>query len=290
MNSLKTLLLMMGMMALFLFIGNLAGGRMGMQYAFVFACAMNLFSYWFSDKMVLAMYGAKPVPENDDTGLVRIARRLSQKASIPMPKVYLIDSPVPNAFATGRSPQHAAIAATTGIIDRLTEDELEGVLGHELSHVIHRDILISTVAATMAGAIMILAHGARWGMMLGGYGGRDREDRGSGLELLVIAFFAPLAATLIQLAISRSREYDADKGGAILTGEPLSLAHALAKISDANMQARVPLTTNPATAHLFICNPLKGEGLMSLFSTHPPTADRIKRLEAMASQSTLVRY
>ncbi len=287
MNTMKTFLLMVGMMALFLFVGNLAGGRMGMQYAFILACGMNLFSYWFSDKMVLAMYGAKPVPETDDTGLIRIARRLSHKANIPMPRVYLIDSAVPNAFATGRNPQHAAIAATTGIIDMLNEHELEGVLGHELSHVLHRDILISTVAATMAGAIMMLAHGARWAMMFGGYGGRDREERGAGgLELLVIAILAPLAATLIQLAISRSREYDADKGGANLTGDPLSLASALGKISVGNAHARIPLTTNPATAHMFICNPLKGEGLMALFSTHPPTGERIKRLESMAGATS----
>jgi heat shock protein HtpX len=284
MNYLKTFLLMVGLMALFLFIGRAMGGRAGMEYAFVLACAMNLFSYWFSDKMVLAMYGAKQVPETDDTGLVRIARRLAHKANIPMPRVYLIDSPVPNAFATGRNPQHAAIAATTGIIDMLNEHELEGVLGHELSHVIHRDILISTVAATLAGAIMMLRQLAWWGAMFGG--GRDREERGGGLELLIVMIVAPLAATLIQLAISRSREYDADKGGALLTGDPLSLASALSKISAGNAHARVPLSTNPATAHLFICNPLKGEGLMALFSTHPPTAERIKRLEAMATGAT----
>src|SRR5262249_15007319 len=276
--------LMVALMALFLFIGNALGGRMGMQYAFFFACAMNLFSYWFSDKLVLAMYRAKPVPETDDTGLVRIARRLSHKANIPMPRVYVIDSPVPNAFATGRSPRHAAVAATTGIIDMLDEHELEGVLGHELSHVLHRDILISTMAATFAGAIMMLRQAAWWGAMFGG--GRDREGRGGGLELLVVMIVAPIAATLIQLAISRSREYDADKGGATLTGDPMSLASALSKISVGNAHARVPLTTNPATAHLFICNPLKGEGLMALFSTHPPTAERIKRLEAMAGVSS----
>jgi heat shock protein HtpX len=282
MNNLKTFLLMVGLMALFLFIGQVLGGRSGMQYAFFLACAMNLFSYWFSDKLVLAMYGAKPVAETDDTVLVRIARRLAHKAHIPMPKVYIINSTVPNAFATGRNPQHAAIAATSGIIDLLDEHELEGVLGHELSHVTHRDILISSVTATIAGAVMMLANMARWGMMFGGFGGRDREDRGGGLELLVVAILAPLAATLIQLAISRSREYDADRGGAELTGDPLSLASALSKISVGNAHARVPLATNPATAHLFICNPFRGEGLMALFSTHPPVAERIKRLEHMA--------
>lgn len=282
MNTLKTFLLMLGLMALFLFIGNVMGGRAGMQVAFLLACGMNLFSYWFSDKLVLAMYGAKPVPETDDTGLVRTVRRLAHKAGIPMPRVYIIPSPVPNAFATGRSPQHAAVAATSGILEMLSEHELEGVLGHELSHVLHRDILISTVAATFAGAIMMLRQMAWWGSMFGGMGRRDRNERGGGLELLVVMIVAPLAATLIQMAISRSREFDADKGGAQLTGDPLSLASALSKISIGNAHAPVPLTTNPATAHLFICSPLKGEGLMALFSTHPPTGERIKRLEAMA--------
>jgi len=280
MNTLKTFLLMLGMMALFLFVGRAIGGQSGMEYAFILALAMNFFSYWFSDKMVLAMYGAKPVSETEDSDLVRVVRRLAHKANIPMPRVYIINSPVPNAFATGRNPRHAAVAATSGILDMLNEHELEGVLGHELSHVIHRDILISTVAATMAGAIMMLRQLAWWGALFGG--GRDREERGGGLELLVVMIVAPLAATLIQLAISRSREYDADKGGATLTGDPMSLASALAKISVGNAHARVPLTTNPATAHLFICNPLKAEGLMALFSTHPPTSERIKRLEAMA--------
>src|SRR6266700_2229847 len=177
MNTIKTFLLMVGMMALFLFVGSAIGGRAGMQYAFLLACGMNFFSYWFSDKIVLAMYGAKPLSETDDTDLVRTVRRLAHKANIPMPKVYVIDSPVPNAFATGRNPRHAAVAATTGILDMLNEHELEGVLGHELSHVIHRDILISTVAATIAGAIMMLRQLAWWGAMFGG-SGRDREERG----------------------------------------------------------------------------------------------------------------
>jgi heat shock protein HtpX len=284
MNTLKTFLLMTGLMALFLFIGRVLGGQTGMIYAFGFACVTNLFSYWFSDKMVLAMYGAKPVTEAEAPDLVRIVKNLSVKANIPMPKVYVIDSPVPNAFATGRSPSHAAVAATAGILERSDDRELEGVIGHELSHVYHRDILTSTIAATMAGAIMMLASMARWGMMFGGYGGRDREDRGGGLELLVVAIFAPLAASLIQLAISRSREYDADRAGAELTHDPRALASALQKISADNARARVPLTTNPATAHLWIANPLRAEGLMALFSTHPPTAERVKRLEAMSVQ------
>lgn len=273
-------------MALFLFIGQAVGGRAGMQYAFLLACAMNIFSYWFSDKMVLAMYRAKPVTETEAPELLRIVRGLAQKANIPMPRVYLIDSPVPNAFATGRNPAHAAVAATTGILERLNERELAGVIGHELSHVFHRDILISTIAATIAGAIMMLSNMVRWGMMFGGYGGRDRQERGGGLEMLVVVLLAPLAATLIQLAVSRSREYDADRGGADLTQDPLSLASALQKIASDNTNARVPLTTSPATAHLWIANPLRGGGLMSLFSTHPPTAERVRRLEAMASTAS----
>ncbi|HVO33488.1 MAG TPA: zinc metalloprotease HtpX [Elusimicrobiota bacterium] len=284
MNAIKTFLLLAGLTALFLFIGGALGGRGGMESAFIFACIMNLGSYWFSDKIVLAMYRARPVSETEAPELVRIVKMLAVKANIPTPKVYIIDSDVPNAFATGRNPEHAAVAATTGILNILDDDELEGVLGHELSHVFHRDILISSLAATLAGAIMMLANMARWGMMFGGFGGRDREERGGGLELLVVAILAPLAASLIQLAISRSREYDADRGGAELTQNPLSLARALQKISDGNMHARVPLTTNPATAHLFITNPLRGEGLMALFSTHPPTAERIRRLEEMAAK------
>jgi heat shock protein HtpX len=281
----KTALLMSGLMALFLFLGGLIGGQTGMVYAFIFAALMNVVSYWFSDKIVLAMYGAKEVEENSAPELVQIVRRLAVKAQIPMPRVYLIPSNVPNAFATGRNPQHAAVAATVGIMERLTERELEGVIGHELSHVFHRDILISTIAATMAGAIMMLANTARWGMMFGGYGGRHDEDNRGGnvVVMLLVAILAPLAASLVQMAISRSREFEADRGGAELTADPLSLASALQKISSDNARAAVPLATNPATAHLFIANPLRGEGLMSLFSTHPPTAERVRRLEAMAS-------
>jgi len=284
MNAIKTFFLLLGLMALFLVVGGALGGRTGMEYAFVFACVTNLVSYWFSDKIVLTMYGAKAVTAADAPDLVRIVQSLATKANIPMPRVYIVDSPVPNAFATGRSPSHAAVAATTGILERLDDRELEGVIGHELTHVIHRDILISTIAATVAGAVMMLASMARWGMMFGGYGGRDRDERGGIFELLVLAIFAPLAASLIQLAISRSREYDADHGGAVITHDPLALASALDKIADGNARARVPLTTNPATAHMFIMNPLRGQGLMALFSTHPPTAERIKRLEAMASE------
>ena len=280
MNSLKTFLLLTGLMALFVFIGRQIGGQAGMVYAFGFACVMNFVSYWFSDKIVLMMFGAKEASREQAPELYEIVEDLARKANIPMPRIYLIQSPAPNAFATGRNPKHAAIAATTGILERLDAKELEGVLGHELSHVFNRDILISTIAATVAGAIMMLANMARWGMMFGGYGGRDRENRG-GLELLAVAILAPLAAALIQMAISRSREYEADRSGAALTGKPLALASALQKIAVETNRARVPLSTNPATAHLFIMNPLRGEGLFSLFSTHPPTSERIKRLEAM---------
>jgi heat shock protein HtpX len=283
MNVLKTFLLLTGLMALFLFVGHLAGGQTGMIYAFGMACVMNVVSYWFSDKIVLTSFGAKEVSPEQAPELHRIVSRLAQQANIPLPKIYIINSAVPNAFATGRNPQHAAIAATTGIIERLNAQELEGVLGHELSHVFHRDILISTIAATVAGAVMMLASIARWGMMFGGYGGRDRDDRGNGLALLIVALLAPLAASVIQMAISRSREYEADRGGAELTGQPLALASALEKIAVGNANARVPLTTNPATAHMFIMNPLRGNWLMTMFSTHPPTADRIKRLESMVA-------
>lgn len=284
MNIFKTALLMTALTALFLLVGRLLGGTAGMQMAFVFALLTNVGSYWFSDKLVLAMSNAKPIGEAEAPVLARIVQRLAQKANIPMPKLYIIESPVPNAFATGRNPQHAAVAATTGILSVLDERELEGVLGHELSHIFHRDILISTIAATVAGAVMMLAHMARWGMMVGGFGGRDRENRGGGLEMLAIVLFAPLAASLIQLAISRSREYHADLGGANLTGDPLALAAALEKISAGNARAATPLSSNPVVAHLYIANPLRADAMMSLFSTHPPIAERIKRLQQMARE------
>lgn len=287
MNSIKTLVLLLAMTGLFLIVGNAMGGQQGMYYAFILACVMNFASYWFSDKIVLAMYGAKPASEQNAPELLRTVQKLATKANIPMPKVYIVNSPVPNAFATGRNPKHAAVAATTGILERLNPRELEGVLGHELAHVFNRDILISTIAATLAGSIMMLSRMAFW---FGGAHHNDRE-RGGGNPLvgIIALVLAPVAAMLIQMAVSRSREYEADKSGAGLTGDPMSLASALIKISEGNIQARTPLTDNPATAHMFICNPLRGESLLSLFSTHPPMKERVKRLEAMVGTTSSVK-
>ena len=245
---------------------------------------MNFFSYWFSDKMVLKAYGAQELDAAAAPELYSIVQELAQEAHIQVPRMYLIDTDTPNAFATGRNPHHAAVAVTRGILRICSRDELKGVLGHELSHVINRDILTSSIAATLAGAIMILASMARWGAIFGGFGGGGDDDRRGGMvELLLMAFLAPLAATMIQLAISRTREYQADASGARLTHHPLYLAGALRKLEAAN--ERMPMDAGPATAHLFIVNPLTGQqGIMSkLFSTHPPLEERIRRLEHMAS-------
>jgi len=251
-----------------------------MVIALVFAGIMNFGSYWFSDRIVLAMYRAQEVQEADAPELFRIVRGLSQRTGMPMPKVYIIPNDAPNAFATGRSPQHAAVAVTEGILRLLSAEELEGVLAHELAHIQHRDTLISTVAATMAGVIMMLASMARWAALFGGFGGRDEEDRGGGaLGFIFMAVLAPIAATLIQLAISRSREYSADEGSARITKQPARLAQALEKLE--NAAERIPMDANPATSHLFIVNPLHGGTLLSLFSTHPPIEERIARLRAM---------
>ena len=275
-NGIKTVLLLGLMSGLLLALGEWLGGANGLVIAFVFAAIMNLGSYWFSDKLVLSMYRAKQVgPEHP---LYRIVERLTQRASLPMPKVYIIPDPSPNAFATGRNPSHAAVAATEGILQVLSEHELEGVIAHELAHVKHRDILISSVAATMAAAIMMVARMAHFAALFGGYGGRgDDRDRGNNpIALLAMIILAPLAALLIQMAISRSREFAADAGGASIAGTPYGLADALRKI-DA-ISKRVPLDANPATAHMFIVKPFSGGGLTSLFSSHPPTAARIRAL------------
>lgn len=250
-----------------------------MTFALVMAAVMNFVSYWFSDKIVLAMYGAKEVTEAEAPEYYGMVRQLAVQANIPMPRVYIIDTDTPNAFATGRNPEHAAVAATSGIMRVLTRDELMGVMAHELSHVKHRDILISSIAATIAGAITYLAHMAQWAAIFGG--GRDRdEEGGGGIGLLFMAILAPIAAMLIQMAISRSREYEADRGGAEVAGNPLHLASALRKLQMANRQ--IPMHANEATAHMFIVNPLSGGGMLSLFSTHPPMEERIRRLEEMA--------
>jgi heat shock protein HtpX len=275
-NGLKTALLLGLLSALLLAIGEWLGGANGLVMAFILAAIMNLGSYWFSDKIVLRMYRAQQVgPEHQ---LYRVVERLTVRASLPMPKVYIIPDPSPNAFATGRNPSHAAVAATEGILKVLSEHELEGVIAHELAHVKHRDILISSVAATIAAAIMMTARMAQFAALFGGYGGRgeDRERGNNPIALLAMIILAPLAAALIQMAISRSREFAADAGGAAIAGTPYGLADALRKI-DA-VSKRVPLDANPATAHMFIVKPFSGGGLSSLFSSHPPTEARIRAL------------
>jgi heat shock protein HtpX len=273
----KTGILLALLAGILVAVGGLIGGQQGATIALVMAFVMNFAAYWFSDKIVLAMYRAKQVSESEAPELHRIVRNLARKAGIPMPKIYRMNTPTPNAFATGRNPSHAAVAVTTGIESILNSEELEGVLGHELAHVTHRDILISTIAATIAGAISYLTYMAQWAMI---FGGRDREANPLQLMASIVAIIvAPLAAMLVQMAISRSREYHADEGGAALTN-PMWLASALRKLEAGNRQ--VPLQANPGTAHLFIVNPLRGGGIISLFSTHPPIQDRIARLEAMA--------
>ncbi len=274
-NGLKTALLLGLLSGLLLGIGQLLGGANGMLIGFVFAVVMNFGSYWFSDKLVLRMYRAQEVGPGHR--LFGIVERLSRQAMLPMPKVYVIPDASPNAFATGRNPEHAAVAATEGILQALNDTELEGVIAHELAHVKHRDILISSVAATIAAAIMFAARTAQFAAMFGGYGGRDDRERGNNpIALLATIILAPIAAMLIQMAISRSREYAADAGGAQITGNPYGLADALRKI-DA-ISKRVPLDANPATAHMFIIKPFTTAGLASLFSSHPPTEDRIRAL------------
>jgi heat shock protein HtpX len=275
----KTGLLLAVLTAMLVLAGGAIGGQQGMLVAFVFALAMNFFSYWFSDKIVLRMYGAQVVDEAQAPGLYTMVRRLTTRAGIPMPKLYVIPSDTPNAFATGRNPQHAAVAVTEGIMRVLDDEELEGVLAHEISHVTNRDVLISTIAATLAGAITYLAHMAQWAAIFGGRS-QDDEDRGSNpLVMMAFAMLAPLAAMLVQFAVSRAREFQADASGARLAGRPWPLAKALEKLEVASHMR--PMPANPATAHLFIVNPLTGQSLMRLFSTHPSTEERVARLRSM---------
>lgn len=279
-STIRTTALLAVLTVLIVWIGNMIGGQQGMVIAFIFAFVMNIGSYWFSDKIVLAMYHAQPIEEQDAPQLYGIVRELAAEAHLPMPRVYMIPVDTPNAFATGRNPEHAVVAVTEGIMRILTMDELKGVLAHELGHVRNRDILVSSIAATLAGAVMILANMAQWAAIFGGFRGSDGEGRGGGLlGLLVTAILAPIAATLIQLAISRSREYLADETGARLAHNPESLARALEKLAMAS--ERLPMDANPSTAHMFIVNPLSGRSLANLFSTHPPIEERIRRLRSM---------
>jgi len=278
MNIMKTFMLMLLLTLLLVFGGAAIGGQSGMTYALLMAFAMNFITYFFSDKIVLKMYRAQEVNEADAPVLYRIVKRLTQKAGMPMPKVYIIPDDSPNAFATGRSPKHAAVAATQGIMRILSEEELAGVMAHELAHIKHRDILIGTIAATIAGAISYLGHMAFF------FGGRNDDDEGGNpLAGILMMILAPIAAMLIQMAISRSREYAADAGGAQLHGNPLALANALRKLHSGSQA--IPMHATPATSHMMIVNPLSGGSMMKLFSTHPPVEERIARLQSMRISS-----
>ncbi|MGB9716251.1 MAG: zinc metalloprotease HtpX [Thermodesulfovibrionales bacterium] len=278
MNNLKTLLLLVTLTLILVWAGASIGGKQGMTVALIFALCMNFFAYWFSDKIVLSMYRARKVTESEAPELYRIVRRLAQKADMPMPKVYIIEQEQPNAFATGRNPKHSAVAVTTGIMRILSTEELQGVIAHELAHIKHRDILISTIAATIAGAISYLAQMAQWAMLFGHRG--DDDEGGNPLAALVMMIVGPIAALIVQMAISRSREFAADEGGARLAGNPRFLSGALRKLHWASQ--KIPMDANPATSHMFIVNPLSGGGLLKLFSTHPPIEERIARLESMS--------
>ncbi|MBI5470848.1 MAG: zinc metalloprotease HtpX [Ignavibacteriae bacterium] len=280
MNNMKTLILMSVLTALLIWIGSLLGGQGGMILGFVLAAAMNFGSYWFSDKIVLRMYGARELTRSEAPELFSMTEEMTRKGGLPMPKLYLIEGDQPNAFATGRDPEHAAVAVTQGIMRLMPRDELKGVIGHELAHVKHRDILIGSIAATMAGAISMIANMAQWAMIFGGRSSDDDEGHNpiAGIAMMIIA---PIAAMLIQMAISRSREFLADEGGAELAGNPRSLANALKRLHSG--AAEIPMHATPATAHMFIVNPLTGGGLAKLFSTHPPMEERVARLEAMSA-------
>jgi heat shock protein HtpX len=271
----KTALLLGLMTGLILVVGRLIGGNGGMVVALIFAAVLNFASYWFSDKIVLKMYRGREVSPAEAPRFHAIVDRLVARSGLPKPKLYLLPGDSPNAFATGRNPSHAAVAATEGILKFMDDEEMEGVLAHELAHVKHRDILISSVAATIAGAVTMLAHVAKWGAIFGGYGNRD--DRGGNpLALLMTAILAPIAAMIIQMAVSRSREYAADEGGAAMAGQPYGLARALEKLD--TLSKRVPMAAAPETAHMFIVQPFTGQAFMNLFSTHPPIQERIRRL------------
>ena len=284
-NTFKTAFLLTLLTLLLMFIGRAFGGQNGMFLALGLAAVMNFVSYFYSDKIALAMYRAQPVTREQLPRAYQAVERLTKKIGIPMPKIYVIPNESPNAFATGRNPSHASVAMTQGILDLLNDEELEGVLAHELGHVSNRDILISSVAATVAGAITMLASMGRWAMIFGGWGGGDRDDRrGGGIGALLMLVLAPIAASLIQLAVSRSREYQADATGAHFTGNPYALASALSKL-DAYSR-RIPMQATPSTAHLFIIQPLLGMNLGNLFSTHPPIAKRIERLTGRPAEFT----
>ncbi|MSP13672.1 MAG: zinc metalloprotease HtpX [Chloroflexi bacterium] len=288
-NTIKTTLLLTTLTIIFILMGQALGGQQGMILAFGLAIVMNVGAYWFSDSIALKSAGAREVSEQQAPQLFTIVRQLAQKADLPMPRVYLIENPTPNAFATGRNPQHAAVAVTAGILNILSPDELSGVLAHELAHVKHRDTLIATVVATVAGAITLLASMARWAFIFGGYGGgRNSRDQGNPLAGLLMIIVAPIAALLIQMAISRSREFEADSGGAQILGNPLPLASALEKLEAYNK--RMPMDIAPSTAHLYIVNPISGEGLRNLFSTHPPIYERVARLKEMGYGKSASSY
>jgi heat shock protein HtpX len=283
-NTLKTTVLLAALTGLLVVIGRWLGGPGGMMVAFIFALLMNFGAYWFSDKLALAMAGAREVSPAEAPELHRLVAELARRAGLPMPRVAIVESEAPNAFATGRNPRHGVVAVTTGIMRILDRDELAGVIAHELGHIKNRDTLISAVAATIAGAITMIANMAQWALMFGGLGSSSDDEEGGGAAGLVGGLFliilAPIAATLIQLAISRAREFDADASGAHIAGNPIALASALRKLEA--WSARRPMAVNPATAHMYIVNPLRGGAIAGLFSTHPPTEQRIARLERLA--------
>ena len=279
MNTIKTGLLLGVLTGLLMLIGGYFGGKQGVVIAFIFATVMNFGAYWFSDKLILRMYSAQEIGESQAPQLYAMVKNLALKAGLPMPKVYIVPGETPNAFATGRNEDHAVVAVTEGILRILNREELEGVLAHELTHIKNKDMLIGSIAATLAGAIVMLANMAQWAAIFGG-SNRDDGEEGSGvIGLIVMAILAPIAATIIQMAISRSREYLADEGGAHVSGKPYGLAGALEKLSKASKA--IPMDANPSTAHMFIVNPLTGKSLMNLFSTHPPIEERVARLRSM---------